>query len=167
MRSYEKTINNLAEACHKWTTAKGWWEDFSDILTMYPEAERAVATVKLNILQLDIKDALTELRTHKNLTTEVREELEIRLVTIMILLFDFAGAYKLDLGGSFTKVMQASAANKPKPKAIFIRKGQKKPQLPYPGSASSMPPPPPPETPDSTSLTKDAWPNKDTRMKRK
>ena len=139
MRSYEKTINNLAEACHKWTKEKGWWDDFSDLLIISPEAERAIAAVKLNILQLDIKDALEELRTRDKLTAEAKTELEIRLVSIMILFFDFAGAYELDLGGTFTKVMAASAANKPKSGALFIRKGQKKPQLPYPGSASTMP----------------------------
>ena len=125
MRSYEKTINNLAEACHKWSQEKGWWNDLEELSFNHPEIERAVAAAKLNMLQLEIKDTLEDLRTHDKLTPEVKEELEIRLTSALILMFDFAGAYKLDLGGTFTKVMIASAANKPKPKAIFIRKGQK------------------------------------------
>ena len=92
---------------------------------MYPEAERTIAAVKLNMLKLEIKDTLEDLRIHDKLTIKVKEELEIRLTSTMILLLDFAGAYKLDIGGTFTKVMQASAANKPKPKAVFITKAMK------------------------------------------
>jgi NTP pyrophosphatase (non-canonical NTP hydrolase) len=96
-------LNRLSDVCH--TANRKWWEDINT-------GER-IARNKGELLMLivsEISEAMEGER--KNLMDDKlphRKMAEVELADALIRIFDYAGAFGLDLGGAFAEKMEYNA----------------------------------------------------------
>ncbi len=95
-------INNAVKFCNGIAVASGWW---SDIKTGLPVTRNKGEMLMLMVTEL--AEAMEGVRKNKNddhLKHRMAEEVE--LADCVIRIFDYAGAYGLDLGGAIAEKLE-------------------------------------------------------------
>ena len=104
----KRSLNELAELCHKASYSNGWWHD-PDTGEEFPTTgflgAHVIAT-KIGLIHSEISEAMEGHR--KGLMDDKLPHLkafEVELVDALIRIFDLAGQQEMDLDGAFEEKM--------------------------------------------------------------
>ncbi len=101
----EDGINAAINACHQAAVSGGWWHD--PITGDRKDRNRGEL---LALIHSEISEALEGVRKNKmDDHLPHRKSVEVELADALIRIFDFAGAYKLDLAGAMVEKMRYNA----------------------------------------------------------
>lgn len=93
-------LNNYSELCHKFN--EQWWIDIKTGKKLERNKGELIALIHSEIseaLEGERKDLMDDHLPH-------RKMVEVELVDALIRIFDYAGAFKLDLQGAFDEKME-------------------------------------------------------------
>ncbi len=102
MKEYKDLINDLVNVCHGDSVKNGWHTDL--------KTGKPIQRNKLELLALvhsEVSEAVEGIR--KNLMDDKlphRKMEEVELADAIIRIFDYAGLYKLDLGGAIVEKIE-------------------------------------------------------------
>lgn len=111
----EEAINEVADACHRNSVSKGFWDDQKmENGALSRELVRISIPEKLALIHSEVSEALEDYRdkkmdTETNRETGKPEGFPSELADVVIRCFDLAGALKIDLGSEIAQKMRYNA----------------------------------------------------------